>query len=1088
MLERIIRTAIRHRLVVFLLVLGTSALGVWNYFRLPIDAVPDITNVQVQINTEAPGYSPLEAEQRITFPIENALAGMSRLEYTRSLSRYGLSQVTVIFEDKTDIYFARQQVAERLQQAVTTLPEGINPALGPVATGLGEIFMYTVQAHPDARKPDGTEWSLADLRTLNDWVVVPQLRNLKGVTEINTTGGHTLQYHITPDMAKLVAFGLSIREIISAVEKNSLNTGAGYIERSGEQLLVRVPGQITDMEGIAQIPVAIREGIPVRISDIGTVTKGSELRTGAATRNAEEVVLGTVIMLIGENSRDVAKRTGERLREINPSLPDGISVVPVYDRTGLVERCIATVRKNLLEGALLVIVILFLFLGNIRAALITAFVIPLAMLMTITGMVENRVSANLMSLGALDFGLIVDGAVIIVENCLRVFAKRQKELGRLLTREERFEVAATASAEVIKPSLFGLFIITAVYLPIFSLTGIEGKTFHPMALTVVMALTAAMALSLIFVPAAVAQFVTGKVSEKETRLMKRVSNAYAPLLEKALNAKKTVILSSVTLILIATVVALRLGSEFIPGLDEGDLAIHAIRTPGTSLTQAVGMQKQLEKTITQFPEVDLVVSRLGTSEIATDPMPPYVADTYIMLKDRADWPDSRKAKSRLLAEIETAALALPGNKYEFTQPILMRMNELIAGVRADVAIKLYGDDLDTLMATGERIESLTKNIRGAADVGLEQITGLPFMVIRPDRSALERFGLSVSDIADTVSVAIGGASAGQLFEGDRRFDIAVRLPESQRNNPRIISNMPVVLPYSADDAAHGSGRWSLPRFVHLSEITDISIEPGPNQISRENGKRRIVITSNVRDRDLGSFVSELRSRISRDIRLPDGYWIDYGGTFQQLASANKRLSIVVPAVMLLIFGLLYMALGSVRDASIVFSGVPLALTGGVFSLWIRGIPFSISAGVGFIALSGIAVLNGLVMISFIHKLRSEGHDLHDAIVTGALTRLRPVLMTALVASLGFVPMAINVGTGAEIQRPLATVVIGGILSSTPLTLLVLPVLYELFHRSESLPLAGRVIQRTSAVRSRLDQKMPSWKQYVQKLRTILRRE
>ena len=1044
MLERIIKMAIAHRWLVLLLVLGACALGIWSYSRLPIDAVPDITNVQVQVNSEAPGYSPLEAEQRVTFPVETALAGMARLQYTRSISRYGLSQVTVVFEDGTDIYFARQQVAERLQAAASQLPEGIEPTLGPVATGLGEIFMYTVEAEPGATKENGQPWTPTDLRTLQDWVIRPQLRNLKGVTEVNTIGGNVQQFHVTPDPAKLVAFNLTIDDVLQAIERNNANTGAGYIERGGEQNLIRIPGQVGDEAGLREIVVGMRDGLPLRVSDVAEVHIGSELRTGAATKDGREVVLGTVFMLIGENSREVAMRSAERLKEIDATLPEGVSARSIYDRTRLVDRSIATVRKNLLEGALLVIAVLFLLLGNIRAALITAAVIPVAMLMTITGMVQNRVSANLMSLGALDFGLIVDGAVIIVENCLRRFGEKQHQLGRLLTREERHDLAASASAEVIKPSLFGLFIIAAVYLPIFALSGVEGKTFHPMAITVVMALTAAMMLSLTFVPAAVAQFVTGKVEEKETRLMRGMNRLYAPLLQKAMAMRTLVVAGAAVLVVLCGMLATRLGTEFIPSLDEGDIALHALRIPGTSLTQAIGMQEQLESRIKQFPEVDKVVGKLGTAEVATDPMPPSVADTFVLLKDRKHWPDPRKPKTTLVAELEKAVRAIPGNNYEFTQPVQMRMNELIAGVRAEVAVKVFGDDLEELTGVGKQIESIAKTIPGNADVKLEQVTGLPLMVITPDRAALARYGLAVADIQDTVAAAMGGANAGQLFEGDRRFDIVVRLPDADRQNPRALAALPIPLPTSVgrpddESVAH------LPGVVPLSAVAKIEIELGPNQISRENGKRRVVITSNVRGRDLGSFVEELRERVAADVELPTGTWIEYGGTFEQLISASQRLSIVVPVVLVMIFGLLFMAFGNGKDAAIVFSGVPLALTGGVLALWLRGIPFSISAGVGFIALSGVAVLNGLVMITFIRKLREQGESVDEAVIDGALSRLRPVLMTALVASLGFVPMALNVGTGAEVQRPLATVVIGGIVSSTLLTLLVLPALYRIVH-------------------------------------------
>lgn len=1040
MLERIIRASIAHRWLVLILVLALSGLGIWNYSRLPIDAVPDITNVQVQINTEAPGYSPLEAEQRVTFPVETALAGLAKLDYTRSISRYGLSQVTAVFEDGTDIYFARQQVAERLQQAASQLPTGLEPTLGPVATGLGEIFMYTLE--PEAGFEE--TWTPTALRTLQDWVVRPQLRNLKGVTEVNTIGGYVRQFHITPDPMRLLAYELTMRDVLDAVARNNANVGAGYVERYGEQYLIRIPGQVADIEGLRNIVVATRDGLPLRIGDVAEVIEGSELRTGAATKDGSEVVLGTVFMLIGENSRAVAQRTADKLAEIDSTLPTGVRAHTAYDRTNLVDRAIATVQKNLAEGALLVIAVLFLLLGNLRAALITAAVIPLAMLMTITGMVQNQISANLMSLGALDFGLIVDGAVIIVENCVRRFGERQHQLGRLLTRDERFALAANASAEVIKPAIFGLFIITAVYLPIFALSGVEGKMFHPMALTVVIALTAAMALSLTFVPAAVALLITGKVAEKENRIMRGVSRFYAPLLANVIRLRVVVVAAAMVLVVLSGLLATRLGTEFIPQLDEGDIALHALRIPGTSLTQAIGMQRQLEARIKEFPEVEEVVAKIGTAEVATDPMPPSVADTFIMLKDRKDWPDPRKPKAVLVAELEEAVKAIPGNNYEFTQPVQMRMNELIAGVRAEVAIKVYGDDMEQLAEIGGEIEALAEGIQGASDVALEQVTGLPVMTITPNLEALARYGLSIDDVQQAVAIAQGGAIAGQVFEGDRRFDIVVRLPEAQRQDPQALASLPIPVPA----AVAGGGQAT---YIPLHQLASIEVVPGPNQISRENGKRRVVVTSNVRGRDLGSFVEELRDRVSARIELPEGYWVDYGGTFEQLISAGQRLSVVVPVVLVMIFGLLFMAFGSARDAAIVFTGIPLALTGGVAALWLRDIPFSISAGVGFIALSGVAVLNGLVMVSFIRRLLDQGAPLHEAILNGAQARLRPVLMTALVASLGFVPMAINVGTGAEVQRPLATVVIGGIISSTLLTLLVLPALYRLVHRNGGRP-------------------------------------
>ncbi len=1036
MLERIVALSIRYRWIVLALVLLSAAIGVWSFQRLPIDATPDITNVQVQINTEAPGFSPLESEQRITFPIETAIAGVPGLQYTRSVSRYGLSQVTVVFKDGTDIYFARQLVNERLQGARSQLPDGLTPELGPIATGLGEIFMYTLEARPGARKADGAPYTPEDLRTLQDWVIRPQLRNTPGVTEVNTIGGFERQYHVTPRPERLSACGLTLGDVVAALGANNANVGAGYVERFGEQYLVRVPGQATGLEDLRGIIVSNRGGVPIRVGDVADVGMGEELRTGAATENGREIVLGTVFMLVGENSRTVARATAERLQEAAKALPPGVTAEAVYDRTDLVDRAIATVEKNLLEGALLVIVVLFLLLGNFRAALITAAIIPFSMLLTITGMVQTRVSGNLMSLGALDFGLIVDGAVIIVENCLRRFGEAQHRLGRLLTREERFELTASATDEVIRPSLFGVLIITLVYVPIFALTGVEGKMFHPMAITVVIALTAAMVLSLTFVPAAVALFVGGKVEEVESPVMRGARRLYQPALDTALRLRLAFVAGAVVLVAIAGFAASRMGSEFVPNLDEGDIALHALRIPGTSLTQAVQMQSALEARLKRFPEVERVFAKLGTAEVATDPMPPSVADTFVMLKDRKDWPDPRKPRAALLAELQAAVATIPGNNYEFTQPIQMRFNELLSGVRADVAVKVFGDDLDQLLAIGKTVGSVVEGVEGAQDVGVEQITGLPVLQITPDRAALARLGLNVEDVQDVVAASIGGATAGQIFEGDRRFDVVVRLPEDIRRNVDEIGRLRIPLP------AAGEG----PRgFVPLQDVARIEVEIGPNQISREDGKRRVVVTANVRNRDLGSFIAEVQQKVGAEVELPSGYWVSYGGTFEQLISAAKRLQLVVPAALLLIFGLLFALFRSVKDAAIVFSGVPLALTGGVAALLLRGLPLSISAGVGFIALSGVAVLNGVVMVSFIRNLLAEGRGLEDAIREGALTRLRPVLMTALVASLGFVPMAFNVGAGAEVQRPLATVVIGGIISSTILTLLVLPALYRLVH-------------------------------------------
>lgn len=1061
LLERIIGASIAHRWLMMSLTAVLIAVGIWSFTKLPIDATPDITNVQVQINTAAPGYSPLETEQRITYPVETVMAGLPRMEQARSLSRYGLSQVTVVFEDGTDIYFARQQVAERLQQVKSQIPDGLDPQLGPISTGLGEIFMYTIDADPKARKPDGSAYTATDLRTLQDWVIRPQLRNVPGVTEVNTIGGFQRQVHITPDPARLRALGFTLEDVAQAVEANNQNVGAGYIERNGQQFLVRIPGQVANLEEIGNIVLARREGVPIHVHDVAQVQDGPELRSGAATQNGHEVVMGTVVMLIGANSRDVAQAAAARLQQAQASLPEGVTVTASYDRTALVDRTIDTVARNLIEGALLVIVVLFALLGNFRAALITAAVIPLAMLFTLTGMARGGVSANLMSLGALDFGLIVDGAVIIIENCLRRFGERQHALGRDMTAAERFAETARATAEVIRPSLFGLGIITAVYLPIFALSGVEGKMFHPMAITVVLALTGAMLLALTFVPAAIALFLGGRVQEKENRLMAWVRRRYAPLLAFSLRRGRWMVAGALVLVVGCGLLATRLGSEFVPNLDEGDVAMHAMRIPGTSLTQSIQMQLQIEKRLVQFAEVDKVFSKIGTPEVASDPMPPSVADTFIMMKPRKQWPDPRKSRAALLGELEAAVEQLPGNNYEFTQPIQMRTNELISGVRADVAMMLFGDDLDTLLSVGKRIASVAGTVPGAADVRVEETSGLPLLTITPNRTALAGYGLNPGQVQSTVATAVGGQVAGQLFEGDRRFDIVVRLPEALRQDPAALADLPVSLApaLAGDDADESSraGSWTSgsARTVPLRELATLGNSEGPNQINRENGKRRIVVTANVRDRDLGSFVADLQQAIGRDVQVPNGYWIEYGGSFEQLISASQRLAIVVPVTLAIIFALLFWAFGSVKDAAIVFSGVPLALTGGVLALAARGIPLSISAGIGFIALSGVAVLNGLVMISFVRSLREGGLPLADAVRDGALGRLRPVLMTALVASLGFVPMAFNVGAGSEVQRPLATVVIGGIVSSTLLTLLVLPVLYRWLHRKDdATPVSG----------------------------------
>lgn len=1035
MLEKIIRFSLKHRWFVLLFTAAIAGLGVYNFQRLPIDAVPDITNVQVQINTQASGYSPFEVEQRITFPMELAMSGLPSLSYTRSLSRYGLSQVTVVFKDGTNIYFARQLINERLQEVKNKLPPDVETTLGPISTGLGEIFMYTVTNQ--ANVPISQRYNPTELRTIQDWIIKPQLRNVEGVAEVNTIGGYEKQFHITPDPMKLVRYRLSLNDVVEALERNNANVGAGYIETNGEQNLIRVPGQVKDSADIENIVIASFEGTPVRIRDVAEVAIGKELRTGAATENGKEVVLGTVFMLMGENSRTVSERVAAKMKEINKSLPSGVEAVTVYNRTLLVNATINTVKKNLLEGALLVCVILFLFLGNVRAALITAMVIPLSMLLTITGMVENKISANLMSLGALDFGLIVDGAVIIVENCIKHLGEQQHALKRILNLEERLKVISYATTEVIRPSIFGVFIITVVYLPILTLTGVEGKMFLPMAETVIIALLASMLFALTFVPAAVAIFLNGRVQEKENWLVHHLSLGYAVVLRRCFHARKVVLGAALCLVAVSLLLAFRLGGEFIPSLDEGDIAMHAMRIPGTSLTQALTMQDLVEKRVKEFPEVSTVFGKLGTAEVATDPMPPNVADTFIMLKPRKDWPNPKKTKQELVQEIEQAVQQVPGNNYEFTQPIQMRFNELISGVRSDVAVKVFGDDMDVLLKIAESISAQLKKVPGAADVKVEQVSGLPLLTVQINREALARYGLQISSVQDAIVIATGGKKGGELFEGDKRFDLIVRLPESMRSDPNVLRQIFIPLPPSKDGERH---------FIPLNEVASFVRSESPNQISRESGKRRVVVSSNVRNRDLSSFVNEAKQRIEQNVKIPSGYWITWGGQFEQLQSATQRLQIVVPITLIGIFLLLFMSFGSVKNALLVFSGIPLALTGGIIALWLRDIPLSISAGVGFIALSGVAVLNGLVMITFINKLREQKKFyLKDAVLQGSLARLRPVLMTALVASLGFVPMALATGTGSEVQRPLATVVIGGIISSTFLTLLVLPGLYYIFH-------------------------------------------
>jgi cobalt-zinc-cadmium resistance protein CzcA len=1052
MFNAIIKFSIRHRYAVIAMTFVLAVVGALTYRHLIIDAVPDITNVQVQINTEAEGYSPIEVEQRVTAPLEVLLAGMPSLHYTRSLSKYGLSQVTVVFKDGTDIYFARQLISQRLQEAKARLPDGVTPSMGPIATGLGEIFMFTVEN--DLSAP--VTRTLQELRELQDWVVRPQLMTIEGVVEVNSIGGASKQIVVAPNLDKLRAYEMTLDDLTQAITQSNSNVGAGFIESRGEQLLIRVPAQVEDYRELLNVVLGVHEGTPVRISDIGSVEIGSELRNGAATQDGREVVLGTVFMLIGENGLAVSDRVSRRIEEVQRSLPDGVVIKPVYNRADLVNATIGTVRTNLFEGAMLVIAVLFATLGNIRAAVLVALVIPLSMLITISGMVSGRVSANLMSLGALDFGLIVDGAVILVENCIKRIGEARARLQRALSTEERLSLVHSASVEVRQATMFGELIIMLVYIPILTLGGIEGKMYRPMAITVLLALAAAFLLSLTFVPAAVATFITGEGHRDGGGWMGTLQERYRRLIVELLKVPRKVIGIAAGVLVVSFILFLRLGSEFIPSLDEGDVALHALRIPGTSLSQSIDMQFHLEEALKGVPEVERVFAKIGTAEIATDPMPPSVADGFVILKPRSQWRDPTKPKADVVADIERAALPVPGNNFEFTQPIQMRFNELIAGVRSDVAVKIFGDDTAVLLSNAEKVASLLKTIPGASDVKVEPVTGLPFIEIKPLREKIARLGLNASTIQEVVRTAYAGQEASRFYEGSRSFPVVVRLPVEARSRVDSISALPISLP---PEVAHHhgpieEGRTKLAResdgksYVQLREVADISLTQGPNQITHENGKRRVVVTANVRGRDLGSFVEEAQRTVLDSLKIPAGYWVRWGGQYENLLAAKGRLVFVVPLVLAGVFGVIVMTFRSALYSLLVFSGIPFALSGGALALWARGIPFSISAAVGFIALSGVSVLNGLVLVSFTRQLMADGASTVVAVVDGAVGRLRPVLMTALVASLGFLPMAISQGTGSEVQRPLATVVIGGIISATTLTLLVLPVLISVFAREK----------------------------------------
>ena len=1024
--ERIIQFSIQNAIWVLLFVCTWIAVGVYSYQKLPIDAVPDITNTQVQLNTQAKGFTALEVEQRITYPIENAMAGIPDLELTRSISRYGLSQVTIVFKDGTDIYWARQQINQRIQEAQSELPAQIAPTMSPVSTGLGEIYQWVLKADPNAKKPDGTAYTPMDLREIQDWIVRPQLQRVKGVAEVNSIGGFEKTYVVSPDLNRMQQLNISLEQLQQALAQNNENRGAGYIEDNGQQLTVRVPGAFNGLSDIENTMLGSPNGSPIRVGDIAQVSIGHDLRTGGATYNGKETVLGVAMMAMGGNSRTVSKAVDAKLQDIQNSLPKGVVIETVYDRTTLVEKAIKTVQKNLVEGAILVIIILFLFLGNIRAALITACVIPLSMLFTLTGMAQQNISANLMSLGALDFGIIVDGAVVIVENCIRRLAHTQQLLKRPLTQSERFKEVFLAARQARRPLIFGQLIILVVYLPIFALSGVEAKMFHPMALTVVLALVAAIILSITFVPAAVALWVKGDIQEKESRWMLWLKAKYQQTLDISYQYKAVVLTFALCLLVITGFISTKLGSEFAPQLSEGDFAIQQLRSPSTGLEESLRIQENTEKLLLKsFPEIKAVFARTGTAEVATDVMPPNISDGYIMLKPRSEWPNPKESLDELRGRMVTYLATIPGNNSEFSQPIELRFNELISGVRSDVGVKIFGDDMNVLNTEATKISKIIQQISGSSAVKVEQTSGLPLLNVEVNKTLAAQYGLSVRSIQDLVATSIGGQSVGEILEGDRRFDFVIRLGEQDRSVASV-SQLPIQLPNGGS--------------ILLSDVAQVSTIEGINQVSRENGKRRVVVTTNVEGRDLGSFVSDVQTQL-KAYTLPSGYWIEYGGQFENLASAKARMQIVIPLALITIFILLMAVFHNVKESLLVFTGIPFALTGGVLFLWLRDIPLSMSAGIGFIALSGVAVLNGLVMLTFIKELRDK-YPVHKAVWQGAILRLRPVLMTACVASLGFVPMALSTGTGAEVQRPLATVVIGGIISSTLLTLVLLPVLYR----------------------------------------------
>lgn len=1076
MIDGILTGSVRLRWLILVLTAVVAAIGAWQLNLLPIDVTPDITNKQVQINTVVPTLSPVEVEKRVTYPIETALAGLNGVEYTRSFSRNGFSQVTAIFKEDADLYFMRQQVTERLARALPDLPNGAQPQMGPVSTGLGEVVHYSVEyAHPEGkgapRKDGQTGWQsdgsflteqgerltdelsrLAYLRTVQDWVVRPQLRTTPGVADLDSLGGYVKEYVVEPSAAKLASYGISYPELVKALEEANVSVGANYIRRAGESYLVRADGRIRTVDEIARAVVANRQGVPVTVGQVAKVTVGGELRTGAASRDGYETVVGSALMLVGANSRTVAQAVVDKLQHISKTLPEGIVIVPTLDRSQLVVATIETVARNLTEGALLVVAILFYMLGNWRAAVITGLVIPLSLLMSAIGMNSLRISGNLMSLGALDFGLIVDGAVIIVENALRRLAERQHHLRRNLTLSERLDEVIASSREMLRPTIFGQLVIFLVFLPCLTFQGVEGKMFSPMVITLMLALASAFVLSLTFVPAMIAVLMSGPLVEKEVKAIMTVKQRYEPWLRRAVVKPVPFIIAGLGVLIVGMVAFAFVGREFMPTLDEQNLNLSSVRIPSTSIEQSVAIDLPLERAVLTLPEVKTVYSKAGTASLAADPMPPNASDNYIILKPKDEWPEGVTTKEQVIERIREKTASLVGNNYDVTQPIEMRFNELIGGVRSDVAVKLYGDDLDQLSVTAQRIAAVLRKTPGASDVRVAQTSGFPTFDIAFNRAAIAQYGLSIKEVADTVATALAGRSAGQVFEGDRRFDIVIRLPGNERNNLDALGALPVMLP-----AVEGKARASVP----LRQLVEFRFTQGLNEVSRDNGKRRVYIEANVVGRDLGSYVDDAQVAIANEVKLPSGAWIEWGGQFQNLQAATKRLAVIVPACFILIAAALYMAIGNALLTAAVMTAIPLALAGGVFALLARGIPFSISAAVGFIAVSGVAVLNGLVLIAAIKKRLASGSDPDSAVIHGAMERVRPVLMTASVASLGFVPMAIATGTGAEVQRPLATVVIGGLVTATILTLFVLPAFAGMVLRRNAMrhqPLSDQIEQ------------------------------